>query len=56
MGSLIVVEIIIPFYQIPWVSVQKVGFASENICYRQSLAGQNPILFTLDAADAAGPW
>ena len=24
--------------------------------YRQSLAGQNPILFTTDAADAAGPW
>ena len=23
---------------------------------RQSLAGQNPSLFTLDAADAAGPW
>ena len=24
--------------------------------YRQSLAGQNPILFTPDAADAAEPW
>ena len=23
---------------------------------RQSLAGQNPLLFTPDAADAAGPW
>ena len=25
-------------------------------CNRQSIAGQNPILFTPDAADAAGPW
>ena len=30
--------------------------AANSQPYRQSLAGQNPILFTPDAAGAAGPW
>ena len=37
---------------------EKLGHVERHFgaAYRQSLAGQNPILFTLDAADAAGPW